>query len=467
MYELAEDFAARLEGIAVAIQDSELLQQYLDEEEDSYYVALRDGYEPYIEEIQREVANAYPLQQIAFEKALLDERFEGLFLPRILGYAVLRGEISEHYKYVRQQDHFGDILKFIAGNSNFDQLRGRIGQSIQIGFALSSDIWVTSLIDGVGSKQVRQFLLSQKRPEFRVAQGRMRAYNRYKRQFKERNYQFAEFPTTQEELTFLFRPLKDFLLYRVSTEGLDNTSLVGPLHDFVSNKAFVNTPELMEIATIYATYFERDEAQEKALTKVMTRERKENPGATAVVLALMLELKAHRKVTFGAAEEQKLSQVMDKKLDNDLSGYFTITDKLHQDGFVNPSVHEALSEESLKHPGLSDFNENLRQSVYGYFKRFRDGIGTDGYAEWFELTVKQFPVYMKLFGNEAFNQQLKDLSTKYTKDLIKAYPDKRGKHYREIKKWTVAHFQDWDFMTEKQLKEFFKTPRKKKPAASA
>ncbi|PHI21880.1 hypothetical protein CEQ90_00920 [Lewinellaceae bacterium SD302] len=465
MYDLAEDYAARLEGIAVAIQDAEVLQQYLDEEEDVYYNALKEGYEPYMEELQNEIAANHPLQLIAFEKALLDERFEGLFLPRVLGYAVLRGEVNDYYKYVRQQEHFGEMLKFIAGNSNFDQLRNRIGQSIQVGFALSSDIWVTSLIESVGSKQVRQFLLGQKRPEHRVVQGRQRAYNRFKRQFKGRNFQFAEFPQTANELTFKFNPLKDFLLYRVSEEGLDNSSLVQPLHEFITNEALAGTPQLMQIATIYAAYFELSEEQKKALMEMMTRERKENPGATEVVLALMLELKASRKFAFGPAEELKLGEVMDRSIKNDLSAYFDLTDKLHKDGFVNPSVHEALATEVLNHPGLSDYNENLRQSVYGYFQRFKDGIGTDDYSEWFDLAVKQFPVYMKLFGNEAFNQQLRQLSIKYAKDLIKAYPDKRGKYYREIKKWTVAHFVAWNFMTEKQLKEFFKTPRKKKPVA--
>jgi hypothetical protein len=465
MYDLADDYAARLEGIAVAIQESELLQQYLDEEEDVYYTALKEGYEPYMEELQNEIAQKDPLQLISFEQALLDERFEGLYLPRVLGYSVLRGEVNDHTKYVRQQDHFGNILKFIANNSNFDQLRGRIGQSIQIGFALSSDIWVTSLIENIGSKQVRQFLLTQKRPEHRAPEGRKRAFGRYLRQFRDRNYQFAEFPTTKDELTSKFNSLKQFLLYRVSTEGLDNTNLLLPLHEFVTNDKLAGTPELMQIATIYGTYFELDEASKKALTDVLTRERKENPGATAVVLELLLELKANRKVSFGTSEELKLSEVMDKTVDNDLSAYFKLTDQLHRDGFVNPKVHETMAEEVLTQPGLSDFNENLRQSIYGYFKRFRDGIGTEAYNDWFELSAKQFPVYIKLFGNEAFNQQLKDLSVKYTKDLIKAYPDKRGKYYREIKKWTVAHFVAWNFMTEKQLKEFFKTPRKKKPAA--
>ncbi|MEO0628802.1 MAG: hypothetical protein AAFY91_17535, partial [Bacteroidota bacterium] len=84
------------------------------------------------------------------------------------------------------------------------------------------------------------------------------------------------------------------------------------------------------------------------------------------------------------------------------------------------------------------------------------------YKEWFELSQKQYPVYLQLFSNEAFSQQLKDLYFKFAKRLVKAFPDKRGKDYREIKKTVMASSLEWSFMSEKQLKEFFKTPRKKR-----
>ncbi|NJO87412.1 MAG: hypothetical protein HC821_05450, partial [Lewinella sp.] len=124
---------------------------------------FKEAYEPYLEELQNTIANHHPLQLVAFEQALLDDRFEGLFLPRILGYAVLRGEVNEDYRYARQQEHLGNIIKFIAANSNFEQLRNRIGQSISMAFLLSSDIWVTNLIESIGSKQVRQFFWPRKR----------------------------------------------------------------------------------------------------------------------------------------------------------------------------------------------------------------------------------------------------------------------------------------------------------------
>ena len=462
MYDLAEEYKGRLEAIAVAIQDAEVLQQYLDEEEDIYYETLKNGYEPYLEELQNEIAAKDPLQLVSFEEGLLDERFEGLFLPRILGYSVLRGEINEYYKYITQQEHFGNILRAIAANSNFEQLRPRIGQSIQVGFAMSSDIWVTSLIDSIGSKQVRHFLLDQKKAENRIVEGRKRAYLRYVRQFKDKNYQAADFPNKKEQLPFLTNALKQFLLYRVSKD-FDNASIITPLHATVTNEALADTHYLATLLTVYAAYFDVSDEQSKELTATINKERGNGKTFESELFSLLLELKAGRKPGFGPDEERRLSKSIDKSVDDDLTRYFTLTDKIHSDGYVNTDVHEAIAAEILVHDGLSDFNNNLRQTIYGYFAKFADSIGTDGYGDWYDLVNKQFPIYIKIFGNEAFTQQLKDLALKYTRALIKAYPDKRGKDYREIKKTTMRTFQEWGFMSEKQLKEFFKTPRKKKP----
>lgn len=462
MYELAEEYKDRLEAIVTAIQESEVLQQYLEEEEDVLYQTLKDAYEPYIDEIQQEIAAYYPLSLIAFEQALLDDRFEGLFLPRILGYSVLRGEINAHYKYVRQQEHFGDIVRFLALSPNFDQLKSRIGQSLQVGFALSSDIWVTSLIDGIGSKQVKQFLLAQKKSEYRLLDGRRTAYHRFLAQFKDKIYQSAVFPTTKEELPFTANACKQFLLSRVS-RGLDTNSIINPLHITVANEVFSGTADLATLATIYGAYFDATPDHRALLLPIITQEREKSEVFAATLFSLLLELKADPKIPFGPEEERRLSEVIDKSVDDVLSGYFQLTDTIHQDGYINTKVHEAIAAETSLHDGLSDFNENIRQTIYGYFKRFADHIGPDGYGDWFELTNKQFPVYIKLFGNEAFTQQLKDLAFRYAKKLIKVYTDKRGKEYRDIKKTIMSTFPEWGFMSEKQLKEFFKTPRKARP----
>ena len=56
-------------------------------------------------------------------------------------------------KYNRPQDHFKDIVLAIAESANFDVIKQRIRQIIQVGFALSSDIWIASLLDRIENKK--------------------------------------------------------------------------------------------------------------------------------------------------------------------------------------------------------------------------------------------------------------------------------------------------------------------------
>lgn len=467
MYELNEAYSQHLEAIAVAIQASPNLASFLEEEEDQFYDALKLEFEPQIEAAYQQMIDFSPLEIESFERRLLDERFEGLFLPRTLGYAVLRGEITEHYYYARQNNHFGEILKAIAQNSNFDQLRNRIGQSVQCGFALSSDIFVTSLINGVSSKRVRQFLQGQRSSDARTMEGRRRIERRYRRQFKSRNYHYAPFPVNVTELTSHSTALIDFLLYRVSGE-LNNDALLPTLHEMVTRPEFAGRPEILKPLAIYGAYFTPSEEMLPELVAALNRERKENAEGTADdMLGFVLELKRMSNVPFGPEQEQKMGTVVDRKLEDDLTAFFNLTDKIHADGFVSPDVQEAIQEEQPKHSGLSNFNENVRQTIYGYFAKLTSGLGTseEEYMQWFEISGKQIPAYIKVFGNESFNQQLRSLARKYTKELLKVYTNKRGKDYRDIKKTTMTTWMEYGFMTEKQLKEFFKTPRKKKVEA--
>lgn len=464
MYPLNEAYQQHLEAIAVAIQASPNLASFLEEEEDEFYDALKQEFEPQIEQAHQQLIDYSPLEIESFENYLLDERFEGLFLPRILGYAVLRGEVTEHAYYARQNDHFGNILKVIAGNSNFDQLSNRIGQSVQCGFALSSDIFVTSLIDNVASKRVRQFLQNQRSSDARTRDGRYRIYRRYLRQFRGRNFHYAPFPLNTGELSTLTNALNTFLLFRVSGV-LNNDALLPTLHAMVTNPDFAGRKELLRPLTIYGAYFTPSDDQRAELLAAFNRERKADAEGTAEgILSFVLELKASRDTPFGPAQEQLLGSIVDRSIEDDLTAYFNLTDKIHADGYINNTVHEAIMEEQPKHAGLSAFNENIRQSVFGYFAQLAGGLGTSeaDYLEWFEITGKQFPTYIKIFGNESFNQQLRSLAKKYTKELIKVHTNKRGKDYRDIKKTTMRTWQDYGFMTEKKLKEFFKTPRKKK-----
>ncbi len=161
MEELLQNYKTELENLKEDIQSSETLELYLDNEDGETYKELVSIFESGIDELHTKVADNHPLQLISFEKELLDPGFEGLFLPRLLGYSVLRGELDDQYKYKFPQDHFRYILIAIAESANYDNIQTRIGQTIQIGFAMSTDIWVTDLLNKIQNKNVKKFFQNQ------------------------------------------------------------------------------------------------------------------------------------------------------------------------------------------------------------------------------------------------------------------------------------------------------------------
>ena len=464
MYELEPEYLEQLEIIAGEIQASEALANYLEEEEEEYYDELKEAFEPRLHEVHRTVAEVRPLQLIALELVLLDDAFEGLFLPKILGYSVLRGEINEHMRYVRPQDHFRDILLTICASANFELLRKRIGQTIQVGFSLSSDIWVSNLIQEVDNKRVRSFLQSLRKDDLRNPKHRRELYERYQRQFRDEIYQTAEFPTNAAEAAVLFNELKSFLLFR-NSHDFDNSSLLAPLDEMATNESLHGTREFRQLITIYAAFFDPTAAEKKRLEKVFNARRKATPEFSEEVLRLLLELKNNSQVRYGAEEDNRLSEIADHKIDDELSEYLELTDRIHRDGYNTTEVQEAILKAYNSHPGLSDFNENIRQTIYGYFHRFISNLEPTDYPEFFEIS-KLYALYIKLFGNQQFNQQLKDLSMNYVRKLLKTYTDKRGKDYQDIKKFVSTSFQDFEFLTEKEVVNLFKTRRKKRKKTS-
>jgi hypothetical protein len=74
---------------------------------------------------------------------------------------------------------------------------------------------------------------------------------------------------------------------------------------------------------------------------------------------------------------------------------------------------------------------------------------------------------MKIFANQQFNQDLKELSMKYVKKLLKHFTNKRDKDYQDIKKFVGATFPDFGFLKEKDVKELFKTRRKRRKKVEA
>ncbi|MEN0004697.1 MAG: hypothetical protein AAF798_11155, partial [Bacteroidota bacterium] len=437
------------------------LSAYLDTEEEEDYMRLKESFEPRIALLYNDVARKNPLQIIAFETVLLDQLFEGLYLPKILGYSVLRGEVHpQRMKYVRPQDHFKDVLLAICNSANFDILRKRIGQSIQMGFALSSDIWVTNLINSIDNKRVRYFLQGQKLDRYRNDKERKIGYDRYARQFRNEIFQTAEFPTDVTGLKVFFSPLKNFLSYRISSK-LDNTSIIPAIKDFIGNEAFYSEKGHLQILALYANFFELEREHQAHLAKHFNAARKTMPQFDEHYMDFLLELHESTTIEMTIDADLRASTIVDDKIADSLTPYYQLVYDIHTKGYTNEDVQDAIRVFYTSNEGLSTINENVRKTILGYFERYINNLEVTAYADYFELT-KLFPPYMSIFANQQFNQHLKNLSMSYVKKLLKKYTDKRGKDYQDIKKFVSTVFQDFGFLKEKEIVELFKTKRKRK-----
>ena len=460
MEKLDQKYKVELDSIGGAIQSSNLLSTYLDDEEEDSYQALREEFEPQIEAVYVKVASENPLQLISFEQDLLDPSFEGLYLSKILGYAALRGEIDENYRYKRPQDHFKDILLAICVSPNFDVIRTRIGQGVQVAFGFSSGIWITNLIEQVEGKRVKSFLRAQVLPKYRDLKYRKQAYESYARQFGSLNYQSAEFPRTVGELKVLSSSLLAFIKYRIGIAA-NNDSLIPNIKDFLTNESFQNGPEFVGMIHLFANFFDSDD-RDSWLAEVFNNGRKSYDQFNEEYFSFHESI-LNGDLNVDAAVDARVTRMLDTSIKDDLLEYYQLMDGIHTKGYVHDDSIESIRKFYDKHEGLSTINECLRRSIYGYFRRLIENLSTDAYQDFFEIH-KIYAVYFQIFNNQQFVQDAKGLSLDYIRKLLKQYTDKRGRDYQDIKKFVAHTYVDLGFLTEKQIVELFKTRRKKKTA---
>ena len=461
MLDLNEKYLSKLQQIAEDIQNSELLAQYMETEEEAEYKALCDAYESKISKIYADVASNDPLQLISLERILLNPYFEGLFLPRILGYSILRGQVNAQYRYTRPQDHFKEILNAILESSNFEYIKKRIGQTVQVGFALSSDIWITDFINSIANKRLRYYLQSNKLDKYREVKEREIAYTRYKNQFSKDNFLTADFPATFAELKVEYPELQTFLMYRVG-KGLNNTSLSQYIVDAVKNEAFFSTNEHIQLMCFAMNFFDLPEADTAEVSRIFNKLRVEIPEFTHKYLSYIIEMHNEHFELDGKAE-LKASSMVDKSIEDEITEFYNIADIIHTSGYVSQDVMEQVRAFYDNHEGLSTINECLRRLIFGYLYRYITNLKEKEYMEYFKIS-KIYSAYMSIFGNEQFSQNIRDISMDYMRKCLVKFTDKRAKDYQDVKKFISGTFVDLHFIKEKDVVEMFKTRRKRKTA---
>ena len=460
MEALSQDYKQRLEDIKSAIQESELLSTYIDSEEPDDYSAFKEAFESEIADLYQEVANVAPLQIESLELALLDEGLEGLYLPRILGYAVLRPRVDSRGFYYRPQEHLRQVMHAIAQSAAFPELERRIGQGVTVALALSTNVWVSNLLEAIPNKIPRNFYSSKNDPGIRTPEQRLKVHARYARQFAKENYATASIPTNVEEATVTFPDVLKFLEYRYGNE-VDNTSLATPLYDLLTREELKSIPGYKSVLTLTGMFQEMPTANENKMRDLLRGASAESTFPDPY-FKFLASLHHGSSVEITADVDRRMGLRLGTSGKGLVQQYYGLVEKIHSTGINNLETQDAIRIFIGDQKGLSDVVECVRQTVLRYFKAMLGGLDTDNYTEFFEAS-KLFSVYFDIFDNESFKQEVRTLSTRYVKSCIKVYTDKRGRDYQDIKKFVKRTFVDLGFMTEREVTNFFKTKRTRKP----
>lgn len=209
-------------------------------------------------------------------------------------------------------------------------------------------------------------------------------------------------------------------------------------------------------------FIDLDPAERLAFATHFERERRSFPEFDLRFMRFLSSL--YQAPGISSVNDERMGAAVDKTWKDRISDYYRIADKIHSLGYVHPDAIEAVQEFYNTHEGLSVESECLRLLVLNYFTRLITGLTEREYADYFELT-KIFAIYIKIFGNQQFNQDVEKLSLTYIDKLLKRYTDKRAKDYQDIKRFVSTQFVDIGFLKDKEVVEMFKTRRKRRKAS--
>ncbi len=339
---LQQNYKDALDQLINAIQESEILAAYLEEEDEVLYKNLQDEFEPAIHSVYEVVASESPLQLENLEKALLDPGFEGLYLPKILGYAVLRGHVDHNIKYAVPQNHFKDILLAICHSPNFEQIKKRIGQTTTIGFALSSDIWITNLIESIENKKIKAYLTTMKADALRDPEKRKDAYQKYRNQFSYVNFYSAEFPENGIQLISSYHALKSFLIYRAGHAD-SNESLMPHIKSFITNPSLRGSNEYLDLLIIIGLMFPLEGTMAQDYAHTFNEVYNGNEEVISAFFSLYDSLLNDDSMHIMPENEIQLSKLLSGITSSNLKAYFNTVLEVHAKGFVHPEQGASIT----------------------------------------------------------------------------------------------------------------------------
>ena len=448
---LDEQLVTSLDEIKDAIQNSEQLQNYLESEEQDDFDILRAAVEPAIHELYVQVSTELPTQLIAFEKYLLDEGFEGIYVGKILNYAVLRASLNDDYKFNVFQDHIQEIILTIANSVNFEVLKKYTKQGLQASFAFGTDVWVTNLLSEVTGKKVSEYLLSLKPQKKDYFAQRKSLSVSMKRQFNELSvYSFG----APKDLPTFVQYSKDITFnLKTKLEKGENADIFAPIvTEILANPAFELDNAYVSLLTIAALsiQFEDDQVEliQKLSTKVLAK-----PSAVDLFYHSLVTVLENKKLLNPTAVAN-LNQVFSGDT-NEYAAIINTIHKIFEQGFEDEEILTVTVDHLKSFGDLDIQGEIIRDAVRYDFNNKVKALPSTKYVAFFDL-FKIIEKYIVAFDNQKFTNDVKNITLYQVSEYIRLLTNRRSQEYQEVKNFLSSTLVNLGFLAEKEVKEMLK-----------
>lgn len=225
--------------------------------------------------------------------------------------------------------------------------------------------------------------------------------------------------------------------------------------ELINRKEFFREAEFLEVISIVGNFIDLGNEGNEQLAKVINQNR--SNVFNGMYFAFLR--KSHKDgIVFGPKAEMKFYQMLDKSVTDDLLKYYRLLETIHSKGFVHEDSLDAVSAFYGQYEGMSINNECIRLNLLQQFRNVVENLTEPEYHSYIEIS-RTFAMYMNIFDNSSFNNELKVMGMVYVRKLLEFYQDKRSKEYQDVKNLFAQLLLNMSF-DRKELTELFKVKRK-------
>ncbi len=451
---LDSEFITKFEAIKSFMMGHETYQNYIDQIDQESFDAMKATLDPYLMALFNDVAGKAPLQLIALEDLIMDEELEGLFLPEILTFNVLRASVNDKSKFTRTPDRLERIIRFICISPGFDFIKNTIRLPLRLSLVMSSSIWGHKLAESIQARRSREYILQQLQEARRDEHASALQYKRLRDTYRHIAYQSAPVPVPGSTWKIQYIDFRKFIIDRIN-HSQDNAALKPSIYEMLNEEYFSGSEEIIELLILLAHFFELEDDDFEAVEELFARFRANHSSFNEVYFDILRSLLLKDELTFSTSNAAIISDLLEStKGGDDLTEFYHLMTACDESELLTEDFVAKVELFSSQHRELVPVTSCLKIILLQIIDHeISEILGSD-------YTTLPDRIYLydriaEAFLEASYRESVAEVIVGHLKVLM-FYYDKSEPEFKEIKKMVGGTPVDYGFITMKEIRSLYR-----------